>query len=70
MRGVPRWFAVLAVVAMAAVVCAFTVHRALRPATFLLQLSEPDASSRRILLHRTQDPFLQWPRSARTAGHS
>lgn len=45
MRGVPRWFAVLAVFAMAAVVCAFTVHRALRPATFLLQLSEPDLSA-------------------------
>jgi uncharacterized protein len=42
MRGVPRWLAVLAVVAIAAVVCAFTVHRALAPAAFVLQL--PDAS--------------------------
>src|SRR5664279_4372486 len=39
MRGVPRWVAVLAVVAMGAVVCAFTVRRALAPATFVLQLS-------------------------------
>ncbi len=40
MRGVPRWLAVLAVVAIAAVVCAFTVHRALTPATFVLRLSD------------------------------
>jgi len=39
MRGLPRWLAVLAVVAMAAAVCAFTVHRALTPAVFVLQLS-------------------------------
>jgi uncharacterized protein YfaT (DUF1175 family) len=39
MRGVPRWVAVLAVVAIAAVVCAFTVRRAMAPATFVLQLS-------------------------------
>ncbi len=31
MRAVPRWLAVLAVVAIAAVVCAFTVRRALTP---------------------------------------
>jgi uncharacterized protein YfaT (DUF1175 family) len=40
MRGVPRWLAVLAVVAIAAVVCAFTVRRAMAPATFVLQLSQ------------------------------
>lgn len=32
MRGVPRWFAVLCVVAFAAVVCAFSLHRALASA--------------------------------------
>ncbi len=40
MRGVPRWLAVLAVVATGAMVCAFTVRRALAPATFALQLSQ------------------------------
>ena len=40
MRGVPRWLAVLAVVATGAVVCAFTVRRAMAPATFVLQLSQ------------------------------
>ena len=40
MRGVPRWVAVLAVVATLAVVCAFTVRRAMAPATFVLQLSQ------------------------------
>ena len=40
MRGVPRWVAVLAVVATGAVVCAFTVRRALAPATCALQLSQ------------------------------
>ena len=40
MRGVPRWLAVLAVVAIGAMVCAFTVHRALAPAAFVLQLSD------------------------------
>src|SRR5271165_6494793 len=40
MRGVPRWLAVLAVVAILAVVCAFTMHRALAPADFVLQLSD------------------------------
>lgn len=39
MRGLPRWFAVLAVVAIAAVVCAFTVRRALTPAILQLQIS-------------------------------
>src|ERR1039458_4176932 len=39
MRGVPRWVAVLAVLAIATVVCAFTVRHALAPATFVLQLS-------------------------------
>jgi hypothetical protein len=40
MRGVPRWSAVLAVVAIATLVCAFTVRRALAPAAFLVQLSD------------------------------
>src|SRR5271166_5086701 len=40
MRGVPRWLAVTAVVAIAAVACAFTVHRALTPAAFRVQRSE------------------------------
>lgn len=39
MRGVPRWFAVLAVLAVVAVVCAFTVHRALTPVALMAQLS-------------------------------
>jgi uncharacterized protein len=39
MHGGARWVAVLAVVATAAVVCAFTVRRALAPSTFALQLS-------------------------------
>ncbi len=39
MRGVPRWVAVLAVVATGAVVCAFTVRHVRTPATLLLQLS-------------------------------
>ena len=33
MRGVPRWFAVLCVVAFAVVVCAFSLRRALAPAS-------------------------------------
>ena len=41
MRGVPRWVAVLAVVATGAVVCAFAVRHATAPATFVLHLSEP-----------------------------
>ncbi len=40
MRGVPRWVAVLAVVATGAVVCAFTVRRAMAPATLVLRLSQ------------------------------
>ncbi len=39
MRGVPRWVAVLAVVATGAVVCAFTVRHTMAPATLVLQLS-------------------------------
>jgi uncharacterized protein YfaT (DUF1175 family) len=39
MRGVPRWVAVLAVVATGAVVCAFTVRHTMAPATLSLQLS-------------------------------
>src|SRR5580704_14707257 len=40
MRGVPRWLAVLAVVAIASVVCAFTLRHAMAPAAFLVQLSD------------------------------
>jgi len=40
LRGVPRWFAVVAVLAVAAVVCAFTVHRAMAPTALVAQLSE------------------------------
>ncbi len=40
MRGVPRWLAVVAVLAIATAVCAFTLHRALAPASFVWQLSE------------------------------
>jgi hypothetical protein len=39
MRGVPRWVAVLAVVATGAVVCAFTVRHTMAPAALILQLS-------------------------------
>ncbi|MGA2688844.1 MAG: DUF1175 family protein, partial [Candidatus Korobacteraceae bacterium] len=39
MRGVPRWIAVLAVVATGAVVCAFTVRHTMAPAALILQLS-------------------------------
>jgi hypothetical protein len=39
MRGMPRWIAVLAVVATGAVVCAFTVRHTMAPATLVLQLS-------------------------------
>ncbi len=40
MRGVLRWLVRLAVVAMAIVLCAFTLHRALTPARFLVRLSD------------------------------
>ena len=40
MRGVPRWLTVLAVVAIAVMVCAFTVRRAMVPAALVLQLSD------------------------------
>ncbi|HKD83927.1 MAG TPA: DUF1175 family protein [Terriglobales bacterium] len=36
----PRWMAVVAVLAVAAVVCAFTVHHALAPAALVAQLSQ------------------------------
>jgi uncharacterized protein len=39
LRGVPRWLAVAAVLSVVAVVCAFTVHRALAPARLDLKLS-------------------------------
>jgi uncharacterized protein len=40
MCGVPRWLAVVAVVAIASLVCAFTVRHTLTPAAFVLQLSD------------------------------
>ncbi len=40
MRGVPRWLAVVAVLTVVAVVCAFTVHHALAPQALVLHLSE------------------------------
>jgi uncharacterized protein YfaT (DUF1175 family) len=40
MRGVPRWLAVVAVLAIATAVCAFTVRRAMAPATLVTQLSD------------------------------
>ena len=40
MRGVPRWFAVVAVLAAVAVVGAFTVHRAMAPTRLVAQLAE------------------------------
>jgi uncharacterized protein len=39
-RSMPRWIAVAAVLAVAAVVCAFTAHRALAPATLIAHLSQ------------------------------
>jgi uncharacterized protein len=41
LRGVPRWLAVAAVLAVVAVVCAFTVHRAMAPADLIVQLAQP-----------------------------
>ena len=43
MRGVPRWFAVLCVVALAVVVCAFSLHRAL--ASGSLRLLQPGSNA-------------------------
>ena len=37
MRGVPRWLAVLAVVAIVTLVCAFSLHEALTPASMLVR---------------------------------
>src|SRR5208283_5577399 len=37
MRGIRRWWAVLAGAAIALVVCAFSLHRARTPATFVIQ---------------------------------
>jgi uncharacterized protein len=45
MRSVPRWLAVVAVVATAVAVCAFTVRRSLAPGAFLLQFSESTISA-------------------------
>ena len=41
MRGVPRWIAVVAVLAVAVVVCAFTLRRTLTPASLVVTISEP-----------------------------
>ena len=38
MRGVPRWLAVLAVLTIAAAVCAFTLHRSQSPGELIVQL--------------------------------
>ena len=40
MRGVPRWLAVLAVVAIATMLCAVTVRWMLAPSSFHTQLTE------------------------------
>jgi len=40
LRGVPRWLAGMAVLTVAAMVCAFTVHRVMTPGALMLQLSE------------------------------
>lgn len=40
MRGVPRWLAMLAIVAIAVLVCAFTVRRVLTPAAFLIEAAQ------------------------------
>jgi uncharacterized protein YfaT (DUF1175 family) len=56
MRGAPRWLAVLAVLTVAAVLGAFTIHRALSPAGFVIETT-PSAlpadgfSSTEIKLH-------------------
>jgi hypothetical protein len=39
MRAVPRWLAVSAVIAIASLACAYTVHRVLRPSALELQVS-------------------------------
>ncbi len=44
MRGVLRWFAVLCVVAFFVVVCAFSLHRALPPATLRMSPMRIDAA--------------------------
>jgi uncharacterized protein YfaT (DUF1175 family) len=40
LRGMPRWVAVVAVLTVVAVVCAFTVHRVMAPAALVVYLSE------------------------------
>ena len=60
----PRWLAVLAVVAIAAVVCAFTVRRADACRACAAALRRCD-SRRWIYLDATNNSFLQRPRSAR-----
>ena len=37
MRGIPRWLAVLAVAAIVGIAGAFTLHRALTPASFVIE---------------------------------
>lgn len=41
MRGVPRWLAVAAVLAVVATVCAFTFHRSTAPAVLVFHLAQP-----------------------------
>jgi len=59
LRGVPRWVAVLAVLAVAVTVCAFTVRRAMAPASLITDLAETavpaDGFSSTKLTIRTSD---------------
>ena len=69
MRGVPRWLAVLAVVATGAVVCAFTVRHAMAPATLVLQLSDATVPADGFTSTELRIYSIQWPPSARPTGH-
>jgi uncharacterized protein len=40
LRGVPRWLAVVAVLTVVAIVCAFTVHHVMAPAALIVHLSD------------------------------
>lgn len=62
MRGVPRWFALLCVVAFAVVVCAFSLRRALAPAVADSPLSRAalhpnDSSSGNVVAPDFSDSF-------------
>ena len=67
MRGVPRWLAVLAVVAIVVMVCAFTLHRALTPAAMLIHASQATLPADGFASTEIHDPFLHRPRSSRTS---